>query len=349
LNNSFLNKIYIKYLNKRLNRFVESPTYSLIHIPKKFPKYFTIQANAKVISVGNLSFGGSGKTPFIETLINQYLPISIKKVIVSRGYKRKFNNNIFCTFEDFDLNLVDKIGDEAAMLLRKTKVPVAISGKKYEALLLAEKIYNPDVAIIDDGFQHRWIKKDLDILIIDEKTLKNPKLLPTGRLREPLDYLKYADIILISEKADLSLLSPYSLNSLILPYKIEVGEPYLLFQNSTLPIDISLENEKFVAISGIANSERFNNSLKEKLLSIVKYFNFNDHYNYSTTKVKNILNQTLPFAKNIITTEKDAIKLMRYEELFKEKKVALYVLPIQFQVIDEANLMQKRINRLFSN
>ena len=172
--------------------------------------------NTPVISVGNLTVGGTGKTPVVDLLTRELQRRKIKPAILSRGYGRKNNNTQkrlrFCENKHADHDL---FGDEPYMLaMRNPEVPVYVDSSRKAAADSAEKHDNPDVLVLDDAYQHLAIHRDLNLLLIDaEHGLENRNLIPYGNLREPASQWIRADAIIVT-KANIS--SPDAVSELSL-------------------------------------------------------------------------------------------------------------------------------------
>src|SRR4051812_18617934 len=154
--------------------------------------FFSAKLRAPVVSVGNISVGGTGKTPFIIYLGQQLKQRGIRFDVLSRGYGR----------DSKGVRMVDpagsarEYGDEPLLIARALGVPVIVGENRYHAGLLAEQRFDPQLHLLDDGFQHRQLQRDLDIVLLPEGDLKD-KLLPQGRLRERLSALRRADIVVL--------------------------------------------------------------------------------------------------------------------------------------------------------
>jgi tetraacyldisaccharide 4'-kinase len=333
-------------VNYRIKKFEEAPKYTTEILLNKFekdkskfifPRYFQIESKSLVISIGNISLGGSGKTPLVKRLLTDFIPENYSACVIAKGYKRKYKEDIILTSDQFSSSSIEEVGDEAAMILYQCKKPVSVSTKKYKALIKAEIELNCKVFIIDDGFQHRWIKKNIDIVIVDSETLNNPHFFPVGRLREQVENINLADFILLPNDLDLSKYS-FLDNNKVLNYIIEEGLPYSIISNKQFDFDNS-----FLAISGIAKPERFYNSLRKLSIKVKNHISFADHYNYSSNAIMKIIEKAKASQINFITTEKDAIKLLNYKEEFEKYKIDVFALPIELKIIDDKNKLKERI------
>lgn len=307
-----------------------------------------IKMNSPVISVGNISTGGTGKTPFAIMLANKLIEMGYQPSVAGRGYARKKKDISIISDGNEIFGSVADAGDEMFMLAQKLHIPVVVNDSKVKAAKILDDTFNPDLIIIDDGFQHRWLNRDLDIVLIDERTLANPELMPRGRLREPLTSLSRADIIvIIGDVEDIRAIEDYSKNSLIIRANTITDKEYNLF--SDYPIDDeerSKAKEKAIAFSGIANPKKFHTSLIENAWNIADSISFPDHYRYSKSDLLKIEKRCRKYnTNNIITTEKDAVKLIEFREFFIENKLNCYVFSIEMIIIEkEEEFFQKIVS-----
>ncbi len=346
----FLSKIYESVVNKRNCKFQNAIIYPPDNIPSN-EKFFKVRYKAKIISIGNLSAGGTGKTPLVIEIINNYLPKDKAVCVIGRNYKAKSSTDDVITGIDENGNRTSPslLGDEMYLIQSKTRA-IAVSGKtKYVNAAFAEKLFHPDIIIIDDGFQHQWISRDLDIVIIDKNTVDKPFVFPRGRLREPLTSLIRADVIMYPEFCDISKIQPFLKNDVIIcKFKIISDNIYRLFQENQIS-DNLLNNIKFLPIIGIANPNRFLNSLDELKINYDKnnIRIFDDHHNYDINDIKSISALAKKTNSQIITTEKDAVKISLFKEYFLENNISIYVLPIRFKIITNQDKLIERINAIF--
>jgi tetraacyldisaccharide 4'-kinase len=290
--------------------------------------------NLPVICVGNLSVGGTGKTPFIEYLIN-LLKENYKVSTLSRGYKRKTNGFLLAD----ETATAETIGDEPFQFYSKfkTDVLVAVDSDRCRGIENLEK-ENPDVILLDDAFQHRKVKAGFTILLttFDTPYFKDI-VLPTGNLREPKCGAKRADIIVVTkcpehisanEKADIIKHIKPEKEQHVLFSSIVYSETLFSANNTKLLIGLP----PFTLVTGIANSKPLVNFLKAKALNF-EHLDFKDHHDFTIDDI-NMLNKK----ELIITTEKDFMRLKQYD-ILKEK---LYYLPITVN-IDEASKLNTLI------
>ncbi len=320
----------------------------------------------KVISVGNLSVGGTGKSVFVQFLIKKFinkpshsslqsalmrdggLRLTGKKcAIVLRGYKGK-NEKTGKSFLVSDGKAIfcqpDFCGDEAFMLVQNCKVPIVVGSDRAKSCnLLAQKFKDLDIVILDDAYQNFSVKKDYEFLLLDaRKPFENGHCLPAGRLREK-DYSRANEIILTH--AD--LVNPDVLdnikNNLLLSFdktKIFSGKHKVsgLFLLNSKKINLDeVKNKNLLVFAGIGSFDQFVQSVKSLDVEIFKTINYLDHHKYKTKDLKNIIkiikDNNLHGA---ITTQKDWVKLL---SLIKEREdwqsLPLFVLNISFDFLLE--------------
>lgn len=306
----------------------------------------TQKVNTNVISVGNISVGGTGKTPVVEYLIRYLQNYGLKVAVVSRGYKRK-SKGLLIVSDGITIN-DDPIqsGDEPVQISKKfPEVIVIVSENKYEAAKLATEKFNANVILLDDGFQHRKLHRDFDIVIVDNS---KPKLdyfpLPLGYAREPICSLKRADFILFSDNQnDNNLVNnyydkPYALFTFLSTKFISI------FDEKTI-LKEELCDKKCYAFCGIGKPDSFYKSLIKNEIVVKKFKKFPDHHIYSETEIDKII---LDFTENdcdlLITTEKDAVKLSKFKMKFKN--VPIYYLEIEAKIIQNENKFLNELDKL---
>ena len=280
-----------------------------------------------VISVGNLTVGGTGKTPVVDFLVKELQSRKKIPAILSRGYRRKkaSNQQRFCYCED---NTVDPdfFGDEPFLLAqRNPEVPVYVGSSRVVTAQLAEARDHPDVLVLDDAFQHLAIHRDLNLLLIDaEQGFGNRSLLPFGVLREPEDQWVRADAIILT-KANLAS-SDVVLE--MLKYELKVTCPIFNFNfeaqclsrlaGQTLLNIPQLKGKRLLLTSGIAQPEGFKRLLEKHGGDIIGNLEFPDHHDYIFEDVQKMQNEQDKLKPDyIVTTEKDAVKLRKFPELLE--------------------------------
>lgn len=296
--------------------------------------------NFPVISVGNLNVGGVGKTPHIEYLI-RLLQNDFKIATLSRGYKRKTKGFILAT-EKSD---IDNIGDEPLQYSTKfDKITVAVDEKRVNGIQKLKELQpNINVVLLDDAFQHRWVKPSLNILITDINNLYiNDILLPSGRLREMASGSKRADIIIVSKTdKNLTLEKQNKIHQLLKPKKYQkLYFSYVDYGMITPFTDISKSiistvntNFSVLLLTGIAKPTPLFEHLKASYQS-VEHLNFKDHHNFNKSDIetiKNVFNTIDGNNKIIITTEKDIMRLSLPKILDKIQDIPIFYIPIEIK------------------
>ncbi|ROL61428.1 tetraacyldisaccharide 4'-kinase [Bacteroidetes/Chlorobi group bacterium ChocPot_Mid] len=305
-----------------------------------------------VISVGNLSIGGSGKTPFVITLSNIIKDLGYKPAIVGRGYKRKSKGEIIVSDGNKILTDAKSGGDEMFLLAQKLNVPVISNDLKYKGAMTAEKMFDIDCIVIDDGFQHRQLHRTLDILLIDSDTLDKPYLLPYGRLREPLESVKRADIICLvgNIESKTSEIKKFIQNKFVCKIKVVPDNPYFLNENKSSKITVDRLSEtqnKIISVCGIAKPKNFSGMLKALKFNIIYKFEFEDHHNYKESNIQRIIQACKLNEINLIaTTEKDAVKFNEFGNIFAENNINILIFPISIKFDDGENEFKNILKNL---
>ena len=306
-----------------------------------------------VISVGNITVGGTGKTPHVEYLI-RLLKDNYKVAVLSRGYKRKSHG--FLRADEH--STVRDIGDEPFQM--KTKFPditIAVDSKRTRGitqLTSGDKDSQPDVILLDDAFQHRYVKPGINIMLVDyHHLIIYDRLLPSGRLREPVKSKDRADIVIITKcptdmkpmeyRVITKAMSLYPYQQLF--FSTHVYEPPRpVFPKSAKTLG-NFKDMNVLLLSGIASPEQMLIDLQERASQITP-LSFSDHHNFSQKDIMHI-NEVfagLPSPKVIITTEKDETRLLNTEGLSDEVKRSLYVLPVKVSfMLDQEETFNKHI------
>jgi len=263
--------------------------------------------NHRVISVGNLSMGGSGKTPVVAALAGLLRDRGERPVILTRGYGRLDTTEGVLVVSDGArvLESVTRSGDEPQLLARTvTGVPVLVSADRYLAGLFAEKQFGATVSILDDGFQHVQLERDIDLLLVSPTDLED-RVLPAGRLREPLEAARFADAVLVPGTGDDVVRVAATLGH---HNAFRVGAQYgQIWRVHKDPP--SGTGKRVVAFAGIARPERFFNALRSLGYDVARELTFRDHHWYSARDVEMIQSAARETnASLIVTTEKDAVR-----------------------------------------
>lgn len=273
-------------------------------VPKKVDAY--------VISVGNLTTGGVGKTPVVAQIANYLAEKGEKVVIVSRGYGGKLSGiNVISDGSGifFEAN---KAGDEPRWLAENTKAIVITSKSRFKGAEFAISKFGATKIILDDGFQHRKLHRDLDIVLVDsEMGFGNENLLPAGPLREGLEAFDRIDkLVVVSKNTDHTRAEKYAK---IMGKKLKketfvcYSEPDFVY-NILHPEEHLAKGEKVLAFSAIGQPKQFYQFLGD--YNVVKTVDFDDHHNYTKTDIEKLQQICIDLdIKTLVTTEKDAAKL----------------------------------------
>ena len=294
-----------------------------------------------VISVGNITVGGAGKTPHVEYLIR--LLCETKRVsVLSRGYKRRTKGYLLASSSSTSLEL----GDEPYQMYLKygRQVHVAVSANRCEGierLCSDPETKDTDVILLDDAFQHRYVKPGVNILLVDyHRLIVYDKLLPAGRLREPKDGKRRADIVIVTKcppdlrPMDFRVITK-ALN--LYPYQklffttIEYGDLIPLFSNSrSLALSEITSDYEVLVLSGIASPQHLLCDIQKHTENVIP-MTFRDHHLFTAKDIARINNtfDSLSSKRIIITTEKDAARLVGLDGLSDDVRNHIYALPIK--------------------
>jgi tetraacyldisaccharide 4'-kinase len=239
--------------------------------------------------VGALSAGGAGKTPFVIALGDLLKARGISFDVLSRGYRRK-TRGVLVVAPD---GSAADFGDEPLLIARRLGIPVIVGERRYEAGRVAEQKFQPQLHILDDGFQHRSLFRDFDIVLLTADDFRD-RLLPSGRLREPLSSLERADAV-------------------VLPSCLAAEHPALR-QKPIWRVERELVLPNLppapIAFCGIARPEQFFAQVRAAGITPAAQLSFGDHHAYSGSDVQRLLNErTTLRAGGFLTTEKDAVNL----------------------------------------
>ncbi len=317
------------------------------------------KAPCKIISVGNITLGGTGKTPIVEYVARQLNSKNLKVAIVTRGYGRKNKKHVVClngkdVYTSLDLSSKD-IGDEPLMLSKNlASVPVVIGANRIKSIKLAVEDFGVDAVILDDGFQQWKIKKDLEIVAVNSNgPFGNRSLIPRGILREPLSSLKRADIFILTnvlEKINLDVLfgDIKKINSTA-PI-LKTNYQFFCFHELNdfkCIVDIErLKHKKVSLFSGVGNPYGFEKTVKELGLNVVSYKRYADHYVYSKQDIEDLVEKAQKDDVQILmTTQKDAIRLHKMDIKFENIKILVMLVKIKF--FDNEGDLNSRLFSLF--
>jgi tetraacyldisaccharide 4'-kinase len=276
-----------------------------------------------VVSVGNLSVGGSGKTPFVILLGELLKARGIRFDVLSRGYRRQTAGVVLVD----PAGLPRHFGDEPLLITRRLQVPVVLGEDRYEAGAFAEQHFGPRLHLLDDGFQHRQLGRDFDIVLVTPDDARD-RLLPAGRLREPLSALRRADAVVLASGAD--------------PVNFPLGKTVWRVRRGIVTRDVP---PRPLAFCGIARPQNFFAQLRKAGIDPAAEVVFPDHHAYTEKDLRDLQfvaeqNQ----AGGFLTTEKDAVNLGGYLASLKP----LAVVPVKMDLADSARALDDMLGTLKS-
>ena len=266
-----------------------------------------------VVSVGNISVGGSGKTPFVMLLGQLLVDRGIKFDVLSRGYGRRTRG-----VASVDPNgSAEQFGDEPLLIARRLDVPVIVGEDRYKAGLFAESKFGSQVHVLDDGFQHRSLARDFDIVLVSPEDASD-RLLPAGRLREPLSSLRRADAVVLSND------TPRDLFPL-------TGKLIWHVRRGIVAVNVPARP---IVFCGIARPKAFVSQLRNAGITQVAESFYRDHHTYTEQDISGLVKlREKTNAGGFVTTEKDAINLGRFRAALEP----LAVVPVTLELSDAAN------------
>ncbi len=294
----------------------------------------------KVISVGNLTVGGSGKTPTVIYLTKLLKSFGFNTGVLSRGYLRSSSGYLLVSDGKEFKTSIKKCGDEIYLTSQECEAPAAVCEKRVEGALKFQNDIKLDAIILDDAYQHRWIKRDLNLLIFDQRFLMrtgmmDQTLLPFGLLREPFSAVKRADAILVNRKFSDNRPIPNEFR------KIFRSKPvFNAFYKSTGIVDIKtnkiypleeFHGQKSLVVCGIARPYSFLKKLETNNINITNKLLFTDHKNYTSKEVQLIRKKfydTNSFS--VLTTQKDAVKFSNFSKELDD--IDIYYLKIELEI-----------------
>jgi tetraacyldisaccharide 4'-kinase len=311
--------------------------------------------NIPIINVGNITVGGTGKTPHIEYLID-ILKDKYSLATISRGYGRKTKGYINVQTNANALN----VGDEPLQIKQKfNTVKVIVDEKRVNAINKINK--DVDIILLDDAYQHRHVTPGLNILLINyNRLITNDFMLPAGRLREPAYEKKRADIIIISKCPDnITPIQKDIIKNKINPSKYQkllfsgfkYKNPISIFNPDVHKNINELKNLSVLVVTGIANPQPLYSMLEENNINITK-LRFNDHHNFSDSDIHKIIktyNAIPNDDKIIICTEKDTVRLLSYKNVDDIKQLPIYHIPVTVDFFEDNLIFNDLISNYINN
>jgi tetraacyldisaccharide 4'-kinase len=310
--------------------------------------------DAKIISVGNINIGGSGKTPLVIFIANLLKSEGKKIGVLSRGYKRKSKGYLLVSDSNKIFIDASTCGDEIILTAAECRVPCAVSEKRIDGAKKLISDQHVDTIVLDDAFQHRWIKRDVDLLICEQRFLISPDffdhyLLPAGSMREPFSAIERADAVIINRKFSQPREIPDDVQKYFANKKI-----FNSFYTAVSFVDIKrkteyklseFEGQKSLVVCGIANPYSFFTALKQTNVDTENYLVFRDHKFYTEKEIQKI--RKMFYASNshsVVTTQKDAVKLSAYHDELDD--IDIFYLKIDLMMDDSASFKEFLLSKI---
>ena len=300
-----------------------------------------------VISLGNVTVGGTGKTPTAQRLARDIRDMGYRVVILNRGYRAKWHGDVGIVSDGRRL-LMDaaEAGDEAFMLAKHLpNVPVLIGAKRSVTGQYAIDHFGAEVAILDDGYQHWELARDLDILLVDAvNVFGNGYILPRGTLREPLSHVNRADVCLLTKVDQAAPGSCSYIRRTVQHYNPEIQILESVHRpRSFIPlrewyedigstgVDVKyFAGKRVVAVSAIGNPASFEQTLCDLGAVIIESLRYPDHHDYTTREITDVLDQAeAKNAEAVVITEKDAVKVPKEVLLTTHWPIPVYVISVE--------------------
>ena len=293
-----------------------------------------------VISVGNITAGGTGKTPVVDALTKHFLAQGLRVAVVSRGYGGSLKGGVGVVSAGAGPQMDPSVcGDEPFLLARRNpQALVVVARRRAEGVRTAVERHQADLIILDDGFQHLAVQRDVDIVLLDgRKPVGNGQVLPAGLLREFSCALKRADLLVLTRCQERSIPQPSPLfppGKSIFSSRHMLAAEVISLTGEVVPLS-RLIGQKGVAFAGIATPDAFFAELDQQGLRLVETLALSDHVVYDA-QLRERLDALSRGADYLITTEKDAVKLDA-----GDFAIPCYQVPLSLRFFDEKSFYQK--------
>ena len=313
-----------------------------------------------VISIGNITVGGTGKTPTAQRVAEMIKNLGYRVVILNRGYRSHWDKPLGVVSDGKKIYMTSyEAGDEAYLMAKMMPgVPVVIGKNRDVTGRYAVEELHAEVIIMDDGYQHWQLNRDLDIVLVDTLNLfGNGNLLPRGILREPLSHLNRADLFLFTKSDQSSQLTRTSLAENIRQYNtkapivesihhakefVEIADWYKGIQQNALPLK-ELQGKRVMVFSAIGNPSSFEQNVSGCGLEIVEAIRYPDHHDYGMLEMQYIGERANELkADALITTGKDAVKIPT-EFIYFNREIPLYVMNMDIMVTRNGETFDRKL------
>ncbi len=311
------------------------------------------------LSVGNISVGGTGKTPTAEYILAYYHTKGIKVGYLSRGYGRKTKGYLLVNPEKGSSTL---FGDEALQVANKfPHLPIAVCEDRKVGIQRLVEEEEVDLVILDDAFQHRRVSRHVDLALIDANRLPTEdRLLPAGRLREPIRALRRTHMVIVNKLMNPQILP--ELERLLSPYQpnLAFSQPSFSSIHSFFPSispPSSMNELEVILFSGIGNNQYFQHQVEDAGSQVRSTYFFRDHQTYTLEDLKKIADEQREFSQNspnlkpiwILTTEKDYFRLRGESWLSQFQDIPLGYLPIKIDWLKGEERVHRLLDSLLSH
>lgn len=320
-----------------------------------------VKLPAYVISVGNLTVGGTGKTPTAQKIAEIMSNRGYRVVILNRGYRSHWDKNIGVVSDGKQISMTAYEAGDEAYLMAKTlpNIPVIIGKNRAVTGKYAVEHFQAEVIVMDDGYQHWRLARDLDIVLVDTITMfGNGNVLPRGILREPLKNLNRADLFIFTKTNQSSAMNKILLRETIARYNnqapiaesihkpqnfVEIGEWY---NNAGRQIALEpLQGKKAIVFSAIGNPVSFEQTVVSMGVTLLEAVRYPDHHDYGMSEMQYINDRAKELnAVAVITTTKDAVKIPT-EFIYSDREMPLYVLNMEIEITDNYENIEKIISQ----
>ncbi len=292
--------------------------------------FASYKSSLPVISIGNISTGGTGKSPFVQHLTRHFLQEGKKIAIIGRGYRRSTKGFLLVSDGKTLYENAKTAGDE--LFMHASALPSAIiiaDEKRSRAAQWIEKNTQCDIILLDDGFQHRHIKRDVDIVLIDTQTLTT-RLLPFGHLREPLTSLQRASVLCFADSVTQDMKNTLFDNISHLPKEIYTYSTKIRKIRRAWHSNDDFPQVKICEVlTSIAHPERFHQLLHKSGWILTNIYSYPDHYYFTEQDIIRICKSNNTSEKSIYITTKDEGKLSYFKHIFEQYSVECYVVEIE--------------------
>ena len=315
-----------------------------------------------VISLGNITVGGTGKTPTAQKLARDIRDMGYRVVILNRGYRAKWHGEVGIVSDGQHLHMdAAEAGDEAYMLAKHLpNVPVLIGAQRAVTGQYAIEHFGAEVAILDDGYQHWQLFRDMDILLVDAvNVFGNGHLLPRGTLRESMSHISRADVCLMTKVDQAAEGSCEYIRETVHKYNEKaqivesIHQPRCFIPIADWHVDLAgsgidvnnIKGKRIMAVSAIGNPASFERTLKDLGAVIIESLRYPDHHEYTMQEMQDVLQQAeAQGAESIVITEKDAVKIPA-EVAIANWSIPIYVICVEVTFKSGAEDFQKELKR----